>query len=111
MQSKCIISRDTSILPRKLDWLLTERLEEVKSIMQDNDTFVSFPIVGSQASLISIYGDQRVNIERTIRSIMILVSHPATASHLVGRSLTSRLIRCANSTLRRSGCSRSRLTC
>jgi len=73
-QSKLVISRDTAILPRKLDWLLTERIEDVKSIMSDNGTYVQVPAVGSQASLITVFGDHRVNIERTIRSIMALVS-------------------------------------
>jgi hypothetical protein len=41
--------------------------------MNDNGTFINFPVIGSQASLISVYGDHRVNIERTIRSIMQLV--------------------------------------
>jgi hypothetical protein len=67
------MSRDTPILPRKLDWLLTERLEDIKAAMVDNGTFISFPLLGSQGSLITVYGDQRVNIERTIRSVMSLV--------------------------------------
>jgi len=69
-KSKCIISRDTAMLPRKLDWLLSDRLEDVKQVMYDNGTFITFPVIGSQASLISVYGDHRVNIERTIRTIM-----------------------------------------
>ena len=68
-----MISRDTAVLPRKLDWLLTERIEEVKSIMGDNGTYIQVPPVGSQASLITVFGDHRVNIERTNRSIMALV--------------------------------------
>lgn len=98
-KSKMIISRDTAILPRKLDWLLLlssessstasssldddhhdkvhdlrDRLEDqVKNIMFDNGTFINFPMVGSQASLISVYGDHRVNIERTLRALMNLV--------------------------------------
>lgn len=74
-KSKCIISRDTAMLPRKLDWLLSDKLEDVKNIMIDNGTFINFPMVGSQASLISVYGDHRVNIERTLRAIMQLVGH------------------------------------
>ncbi|CAD6567507.1 MAG: hypothetical protein CYPHOPRED_001779 [Cyphobasidiales sp. Tagirdzhanova-0007] len=70
-KSKCIISRDTAMLPRKLDWLISDRLEDVKQIMHDNGTFINFPMIGSQASLLSVYGDHRVNIERTIRSIML----------------------------------------
>lgn len=69
-----MISRDTAILPRKLDWLLTERLEDIKAIMNDNGTYIQVPSVGSQASLITVFGDHRVNIERTIRSVMALVS-------------------------------------
>jgi hypothetical protein len=54
--------------------MLTDRLEELKSTMYDNGTFINFPPVGSQASLISVYGDHRVNIERTIRCVMSMVS-------------------------------------
>lgn len=54
--------------------MLNDRLEEIKNIMNDNGTFINFPPIGSQASLISVYGDHRVNIERTIRAIMQLVS-------------------------------------
>lgn len=53
--------------------MLSDRLEDIKQIMNDNGTFINFPPIGSQASLISVYGDHRVNIERTIRSIMGLV--------------------------------------
>lgn len=74
-QSRLVISRDTAILPRKLDWLLTDRLDDVKAIMADNGTYMQVPPVGSQASLITVFGDHRVNIERTIRSIMTLVSN------------------------------------
>ncbi|KAL8293147.1 hypothetical protein RQP46_000841 [Phenoliferia psychrophenolica] len=79
-KSKCIISRDTAILPRKLDWMLTDRLEEIKQTMNDNGTFINFPAIGSQASLISVYGDHRVNIERTIRAIMQLACQFYVAS-------------------------------
>lgn len=72
-QSKSVISRDTAILPRKLDWMVTDRAEDLKSIMSDNATFIQFPPLGSSTSLITVYGDHRVNIQRTVRSIMQLV--------------------------------------
>jgi len=72
-QSKSVISRDTAILPRKLDWMVTDRADDLKSIMSDNATFIQFPPIGSSTSLITVYGDHRVNIQRTIRSIMQLV--------------------------------------
>lgn len=72
-QSKCIISRDTAILPRKIDWLLTERIDDLRQIMHDNGSFINFPLIGSQGSLISVYGDHRVNIERSIRALMQIV--------------------------------------
>ncbi|KAF9560214.1 cytoplasmic protein [Agrocybe pediades] len=71
-KSKSVISRDTAILPRKLDWMVTDRAEDLKSIMSDNATFIQFPPLGSSTSLITVYGDHRVNIQRTIRSIMQL---------------------------------------
>ncbi|WAR63818.1 hypothetical protein PtB15_17B419 [Puccinia triticina] len=71
-KSKCIISRDTAMLPRKLDWLLMEKLAQLQEIMYDNGTFINFPPIGSQVSVLSVYGDHRVHIERTIRSLMQL---------------------------------------
>ena len=67
------MSRDTAILPRKLDWMLTDRMDDLKTIMNDNATFINFPPIGSSTSLITVYGDSKVNIQRTIRSVMQLV--------------------------------------
>ncbi|KAK7463826.1 hypothetical protein VKT23_005763 [Stygiomarasmius scandens] len=78
-KGKSIISRDTAILPRKLDWMVTDRPDDLKTIMNDNATFIQFPPLGSSTSLITVYGDHRVNIQRTIRSIMQLACH-----HYVG---------------------------
>ncbi|KAJ7630704.1 hypothetical protein FB45DRAFT_1003704 [Roridomyces roridus] len=74
-KSKSVISRDTAILPRKLDWMVTDRADDLKSIVSDNGTFIQFPPLGSSTSLITVYGDHRVNIQRTIRSIMALACH------------------------------------
>lgn len=41
--------------------------------MNDNATFVRFPTLGSVTSIITVYGDNAVNVSRTIRSIMQLV--------------------------------------
>ncbi|SCZ89319.1 BZ3500_MvSof-1268-A1-R1_Chr9g10367 [Microbotryum saponariae] len=79
-KSKCVISRDTAILPRKVDWMLSARLDDLKQIMHDNGTFINFPPIGSQASMISVYGDHRVHIERTIRAIMGLACEFYVAS-------------------------------
>jgi hypothetical protein len=54
--------------------MVTDRSDDLKSIMADNATFIHFPPLGSSTSLITVYGDHRVNIQRTIRSIMQLVS-------------------------------------
>lgn len=79
-KSKGIISRDTAILPRKLDWMVTDRAEDLKTIMSDNATFIQFPPIGSSTSLITVFGDHRVNIQRTIRSVMQLTCQFYVAS-------------------------------
>ena len=54
--------------------MVTDRAEDLKAIMSDNGTFIQFPALGSSTSLITVYGDHRVSVQRTIRSIMQLVS-------------------------------------
>ncbi|KAG9047268.1 hypothetical protein FS837_002629 [Tulasnella sp. UAMH 9824] len=78
-KGKSVFSRDCAILPRKLDWMLIERLKELKTIMSDNATYLEFPPLGSQTSVVSIYGDERVNIHRSIRAIMLLATHHLSA--------------------------------
>ncbi|TGZ77250.1 hypothetical protein EX30DRAFT_207035 [Ascodesmis nigricans] len=58
--------------PRKLDFILLERLDEVKKIMETNATFIQFPQVGAGTSAIRVSGIETLHIERTIRSIMAL---------------------------------------
>jgi hypothetical protein len=69
--------------------MVTERAEDLKSIMSDNATFIQFPPIGSSTSLITIYGDHRVSIQRTIRSIMQLVSAMPIAEVMYVWSLKS----------------------
>ena len=54
--------------------MLTERLDEVKAIMADHATYLEFPPLGSQTSVVSVFGDERTNIHRSIRAVMLLVS-------------------------------------
>ena len=53
--------------------MVTDRADDLRAIMNDNATFIQYPPIGSSASLITVYGDHRVNIQRTIRSVMQLV--------------------------------------
>lgn len=73
MQLKQLIPQDAVLQPRKLDWLVSDRVDDLIAIMNDNATFVRFPTLGSSASIVTVYGDHTVNVSRTIRSIMQLV--------------------------------------
>lgn len=63
--------------------MVTDRADDLKSIVSDNATFIHFPPLGSSTSLITVYGDHRVNIQRTIRSIMALVSCLSAQTYFV----------------------------
>lgn len=57
---------------RKIDFLLLERLDEVKKIMEANATFVQFPALGSGQGFIRVQGAETLHIERTVRAVMTL---------------------------------------
>ncbi|ORY80183.1 hypothetical protein LY90DRAFT_500566 [Neocallimastix californiae] len=67
-----VASRQVKCIPRKIDWMLISKRDALKKIMQDNATFIEFPPIGSSDDTIFVYGDERVFVERTIRSIMLL---------------------------------------
>lgn len=73
-KSHNVVVRQVTLMPRKIDWLLQERLESLRELMLDNSTYLEFPSMGSQQSQVSVYGASRVDVERSIRILMQLVS-------------------------------------
>ncbi|KAF8962946.1 hypothetical protein BGZ46_001076, partial [Entomortierella lignicola] len=67
-------TRQVSIASRKLDWMLLNHRDKLRSIMIDNASFIAFPPLGASQPIIIVYGESRVNVERTIRTVMQLSS-------------------------------------
>ncbi|KAI9217694.1 hypothetical protein BC828DRAFT_408264 [Blastocladiella britannica] len=62
-------SRQLHVLARKLDWMLTHRKDLIMRFMYDNGTFVALPPLGSGHTLVTVYGDNMVSINRTLESV------------------------------------------
>lgn len=79
-KSRNQVKRQVTLMPRKLDWLLLERLEALREVMLDNSTFLELPLIGSQRGQVTVHGTSRVDVERSIRILMQLVSPCYVAS-------------------------------
>lgn len=79
-KAKTQVSKTVTLMPRKLDWLLQERLEALRLLMLDNSTFLELPVIGSQQGQVTVLGTNRVDVERSIRTLMQLVSPYYTAN-------------------------------
>lgn len=66
-------TREVDIATRKLDWMLQNHREKLRTIMLDNASFIAFPPLGGTHPSIFVYGESSVNVERTIRTVMQLV--------------------------------------
>ncbi|KAL4402721.1 RNA binding protein [Malassezia pachydermatis] len=78
-KGRSLVSRQVALMPRKLDWLLQERLESLRELMLDNSTYLELPVIGGQQGQVTVYGVSRVDVERSIRILMQLVSPFYTA--------------------------------
>ncbi|KAI8851296.1 hypothetical protein BC829DRAFT_441490 [Chytridium lagenaria] len=65
-----IVRKQVLCLPKKLDWMMVSRKEQLRKIMIDNGVFLSMPPVGSGANVITVSGDDPVYIERAVRAVM-----------------------------------------
>ncbi|KAF9301185.1 hypothetical protein BGZ74_007025 [Mortierella antarctica] len=65
-------TRQVNIATRKLEWMLLNHREKLRAIMLDNASFIAFPPLGATHPIIFVYGETRVNVERTIRMVMQL---------------------------------------
>ncbi|KAI8340718.1 hypothetical protein BC941DRAFT_347623 [Chlamydoabsidia padenii] len=68
-KAKSMYHKSVKMVAQKLDWMLLHRKDEVRKIMHDNGSFVGFPPLGSGEDSISVYAENRVNAERTLRAI------------------------------------------
>ena len=71
--AKNVIRTEATLVPRKLDWMITEKLDELRNIMRDNATYIQFPAVGMMSPSITVLGASRVSVQRTIRFINQMV--------------------------------------
>ncbi|KAI8981930.1 hypothetical protein BDF20DRAFT_905660 [Mycotypha africana] len=68
-KAKSMYHKDTAIYARKLDWLLLHRRDELRKIMHDNGAYIEFPPVGSGENRVTVFAENRVNAERTLRAL------------------------------------------
>ncbi|PWW73156.1 hypothetical protein C7212DRAFT_218648 [Tuber magnatum] len=87
-----IFVKDVSVTLTKIDYILLQRLDDVKKIMDANGTFVQFPVLGSPASLIRVQGSETLHLERTIKAIMVICGQYYNASWWVMDSPIARLL-------------------
>ncbi|KAG0248904.1 hypothetical protein BG011_009799 [Mortierella polycephala] len=68
-------TRSVDISTCKLDWMVLNHREKLRSIMIDNASFIAFPPLGGTHPTIYVFGESSVNVERTIRTVMQLSCH------------------------------------
>jgi hypothetical protein len=67
--------KDARITGSKLDHLILERLDKIQSIMESHSSYILLPSLGHQVNLMRVQGIDVLNVERTIRDLMGLVSY------------------------------------
>jgi hypothetical protein len=79
-KGETVSKRDVAVLPRKCDWLLLFKRNEVRNIMFENGTAVVFPAPGSADGFLSIYGEESFYLQQTCEAIMKICNdcHVAT---------------------------------
>jgi hypothetical protein len=69
-----IFVKDVMVSSSKIDNILLDRLDKVRKVMESNGSYVLFPQLGSQRGIVRVQGTEVLNVERTVREIMALVS-------------------------------------
>ncbi|KAJ3213275.1 hypothetical protein HK099_007479 [Clydaea vesicula] len=68
-----LLARTVVCLSRKLDWLVLNHKEKLKKIMSDNATVLILPKLGGSSNTLTVIGDERIFVERSIRMLMIFI--------------------------------------
>lgn len=89
--------KDAHVTAAKIDSILLTRMDKVRKIMETNGTFIQFPALASQRSMIRIQGIEGLHVERTVRELMLMVSNTtplflAMANKLAGSTILQRVV-------------------
>jgi hypothetical protein len=73
--------KNVIVTETKIDSIILERLDKVRKIMESNGSYVIFPSLGTQRGVIRVQGTDVLNVERTVRELMALVSKTMNMMH------------------------------
>lgn len=65
--------KDVTIPAAKIDSILLDRLDKVRKILEANGTYVMFPQLACQRTMVRVQGSEGLPVERTVRELMSLV--------------------------------------
>ncbi|KAG6039526.1 hypothetical protein E4U41_002496 [Claviceps citrina] len=64
--------KDVTIPAAKIDSILLGRLDKVRKILEANGTYIMFPPLACQRTLVRVQGSEGLPVERTVRELMSL---------------------------------------
>ncbi|KAF3937343.1 hypothetical protein ABW19_dt0203640 [Dactylella cylindrospora] len=62
--------KDVSLSMNKIDFMILERLDQVKKIMAENGSFVQFPSLGAGRSMMRVQAPDVLPLDRTVKAIL-----------------------------------------
>lgn len=66
--------KDVTIPAAKIDSILLGRSDKVRKILEANGTYIMFPPLACQRTMVRVQGSEGLPVERTVRELMSLVS-------------------------------------
>jgi len=88
--------KDVVITTTKVDYILLERLDKIKKIVEHNGSYVLLPPLGNHTGMLRVQATDILNVERTVKEIMSLVSELQYTLVIkltsTGRSVLQRLL-------------------
>ncbi|KJZ79943.1 hypothetical protein HIM_00657 [Hirsutella minnesotensis 3608] len=64
--------KDVTIPAAKIDSILLSRLDKVRKILEANGTYIMFPMLACQRTMVRVQGSEGLPVERTVRELMSL---------------------------------------
>ncbi|EME47757.1 hypothetical protein DOTSEDRAFT_69640 [Dothistroma septosporum NZE10] len=72
--------KDVQITTSKVDYILLERLDKIRRIIEANGSYVLLPPLGNHSGVLRVQATDILNVERTVREIMGLAGQFYSAS-------------------------------
>lgn len=80
-----IIPKEVTMVPHKLEWVMSDAWESIRQIMDQTGCFIAFPSLGKPVDRVTVYGDKPALMNKAVTLLLALCATQIAATFFLDK--------------------------